>query len=276
MVSGRAPEIWIGEDGEALAREGVRRFVDVARRSIAARGRFVVALAGGNTPRRLYQLLSHVDSIDWSRVHVCFSDERMVAADSSDSNFKMAHDSLLGVVSIPPGQIHAIPTAMSVDEAALRYDQTLREILPKNEPRLDLALLGMGADGHTASIFPGSRLLAGVDDDFLLDDPETGPLRNDVPTPSLDSFSSERLCAPIYDAPKPPRERVTMTPYVLNLARQVIVLVAGDDKVAAVSAALESDARVAEIPIRAIAPATGELVWLLDRKAGRALGRPMR
>ncbi|HNF96426.1 MAG TPA: 6-phosphogluconolactonase, partial [Pseudomonadota bacterium] len=160
-MSGRAPEIWIGEDGEALAREGVRRFVDVARRSIAARGRFVVALAGGNTPRRLYQLLSHVDSIDWGRVHVCFSDERMVAADSSDSNFKMAHDSLLGVVSIPPGQIHAIPTAMSVDEAALRYDQTLREILPKNEPRLDLALLGMGADGHTASIFPGSRLLAG-------------------------------------------------------------------------------------------------------------------
>ncbi len=276
MVSGRAPEIWIGEDGEALAREGVRRFVDAARRSISARGRFVVALAGGNTPRRLYQLLAHVETIDWSRVHVCFSDERMVAQDSPDSNFKMARDSLLGIVAIPPGQVHPVPTSLSIDEAAQRYDQVLRDILPKDEPRLDLALLGMGSDGHTASIFPGSRLLAGVDDDFLLDDPETGPLRNEVPTPSLDSFSSERLCAPVYDAPKPPACRVTMTPYVLNLARQVIVLVAGDDKVAAVSAALESDARVAEIPIRAIAPATGELVWLLDRKAGRALGSPMR
>jgi len=276
MVSGRAPEIWIGEDGEALAREGVKRLVDSARRAIAARGRFVVALAGGNTPRRLYQLLSHIDSIDWTRVHVCFSDERMVALDSPDSNYRMARDTLLSLVPVPPSQVHPVPTDVSVDEAALRYDQVLRQVLPQAEPRLDLALLGMGADGHTASIFPGSRLLAGVDDDFLLDDPETGPLRSEVPTPSLDSFGSERLCAPVYDAPKPPLQRVTMTPYVLNLARQVIVLVAGDDKVAAVSAALESDARVAEIPIRAIAPVTGELVWLLDRKAGRALGSPMR
>ena len=82
-----------------------------------------------------------------------------------------------------------------------------------------------------------------MDDDFLLDDPSTGPLSSGVPTPSLDCFASERLCAAVYDAPKPPAERVTMTPYVLNLARQVLVLVAGDDKVAAVSAALESDAR---------------------------------
>jgi 6-phosphogluconolactonase len=276
MVSGRAPEIWIGEDGEALAREGVRRIVDAARRAILARGRFVIALAGGNTPRRLYQLLANVDTIDWTRVHVCFSDERMVSHDHPDSNYKMASDALLRLVRVPPSQIHPVPTDLSVEDAAQRYDQILREVLISHEPRLDLALLGMGSDGHTASIFPGSRLLAGVDDDFLLDDPSTGPLSSGVPTPSLDSFASERLCAAVYDAPKPPSERVTMTPYVLNLARQVLVLVAGDDKVAAVSAALESDARVAEIPIRAIAPATGELVWLLDRKAGRALGNPMR
>ena len=243
---------------------------------MAARGRFVIALAGGNTPRRLFQLLSHVESIDWTRVHVCFSDERMVAHDSPDSNYKMASETLLSLVPVPASQVHPVPTDGTVEEAAQRYDQILRTVLPQAEPRLDLALLGMGADGHTASIFPGSRLLAGVDDDFLLDDPETGPLRSDLPTPSLDSFGSERLCAPVYDAPKPPAQRITMTPYVLNLARQVIVLVAGDDKVAAVSAALESDARVAEIPIRAIAPVTGELVWLLDRKAGRALGNPMR
>lgn len=276
MVSGRAPEIWIGEDGEALAREGVRRIVDAARRAISARGRFVVALAGGNTPRRLYQLLAQIESIDWTRVHVCFSDERIVSHDSAESNYRMASDTLLKLVRVPTEHIHPVPTDLPLEEAALRYDQILRDALPKDEPRLDLALLGMGSDGHTASIFPGSRLLAGVDDDFLLDDPTTGPLRSGVPTASLDSFATERLCAAVSDAPKPPAERVTMTPYMLNLARQVLVLVAGDDKVAAVSAALESDARVAEIPIRAIAPTAGELVWLLDRKAGRALGRPLR
>lgn len=270
-MSGRAPEIWIGEDGEALAREGARRIVEAARRAIAARGRFVLALAGGNTPRRLYQVLAHVESLDWSRIHVCFSDERMVSYDNPDSNFHMAQESLLQLVPIPPDQIHAVPIGMSVEEAAQRYDAILRALLKSEEPRLDLALLGMGADGHTASIFPGSRLLAGVDDDFLLDDSETGPLRVDVPTPSLDAYPTERLCAPVWDAPKAPKQRVTLTPYVLNLARQIIVLVAGDDKVAAVSAALESDAKVAEIPIRAIAPVTVELAWLLDRKAGRAL-----
>lgn len=271
-MSGRAPEIWIGEDAEALAREGLRRVVEATKRAVAARGRFVMALAGGNTPRRLYQLWSQLEPFDWHAIHLCFTDERMVPTTNPESNFGMARDSLLQVVPLPKTQLYCVPTDVPCDQAARTYEQQLRSLLPAQEPRLDLALLGMGADGHTASIFPGSRLLAGVDDDFLLDDTETGPLRVEVPTPSLDSFSTERLCAPVYDAPRPPAERVTMTPYILNLARQVIVLVTGDDKVAAVSAALESDARVAEIPIRAIAPATGELVWLLDRKAARALG----
>ena len=154
MVSGRAPEIWIGEDGEALAREGVRRFVDVARRSIAARGRFVVGTGwrqhaatsvSAFVARRFDRLgvasMSAFPTNGWWPLTVRTATSRW-------------RTTAFGVVSIPPGQIHAIPTAMSVDEAALRYDQTLREILPKNEPRLDLALLGMGADGHTASIFP--------------------------------------------------------------------------------------------------------------------------
>jgi 6-phosphogluconolactonase len=268
------PEIWIGEDAEALAREGVRRVFETARRCIAARGRFVIALAGGNTPRKLYKILATTDGIDWRHVEVFFSDERMVPLTDAESNYKMARETLLDQVPIPPGQIHAVPTHLAVDEAAAAYEQTLRQTLGAKEPRLDVALLGMGPDGHTASIFPGSRLLAGLDNDFLIDDPNTGPLPTQRPTPSLSSFASERLIAPITDSPKPPPMRITMTPYVLNLARHVLVLVAGEDKVAAVSAALESDARIAEIPIRAIAPPSGELVWLLDRRAARALGNP--
>jgi 6-phosphogluconolactonase len=274
-VSGRAPEVWIGDDAAALAHEGAKRIADIARRSIAARGRFLMALAGGTTPRRLYRSLA-VDEIgiDWSRVEIYFSDERLVPWDSPDSNYAMARDTLLERVPIPKDQIHAVQTELPPDEAANRYEETLRRTLDRAEPRLDLALLGMGPDGHTASIFPGSRLLAGLDDDFLIDDPSTGPLRAERPAVTLATWDRERLVAAVLDAPKPPPQRITMTPYLLNLARHVLVLVAGEDKVAAVSAALESDARVSEIPVRAISPATGELVWLLDRRAARALGSP--
>lgn len=278
-MSGRAPEIWIGEDLAALAREGARRVAEAARRSIAARGRFVLALAGGNTPRKLYKSLALEEpGLDWRRVHVFFSDERLVEHTSPESNYLMARETLLDHVPIPPAQIHAVPTHLPPAEAAAAYEQTLRAVLGgpdgRTEARLDLALLGMGPDGHTASIFPGSPLLAGLDDDFLLDDPTTGPLRSERPAPSLSLWDQERLVAPVLDAPKPPPVRVTMTPYVLNTARNVVVLVAGEDKVAAVSAALESDARVSEIPVRAISPGNGDLVWLLDRRAARALGSP--
>lgn len=258
----------------ALGHEGARRVAEVARRSIAARGRFILALAGGTTPRRLYRILADDSSIDWRRVEVYFSDERLVPWDNSDSNYAMAREMLLDRVAIPPAQIHPVQTSLPPDAAARAYEETLRKSLDGAEPRLDLALLGMGSDGHTASIFPGSRLLAGLDDDFLIDDPTTGPLRAERPAATLATFADERLVAAVADAPKPPPLRVTMTPYFLNLARHVIVLVAGEDKVAAVSAALESDARVSEIPIRAISPSIGELVWLLDRRAARALGTP--
>jgi 6-phosphogluconolactonase len=274
-VTGRAPEVWIGDDAAALAHEGARRIAEAARRSIAARGRFLLALAGGTTPRRLYLKLAEEGlHIDWRRVEIFFSDERLVPYDSPESNYGMAQKTLLRHVPIPPEQIHPVPTELSPEAAASAYEATVRATLDPTEPRLDMALLGMGPDGHTASLFPGSRLLSGLDSDFLIDDPSTGPVRVERPVASLASWDEQRLIAAVTDAPKPPPQRVTMTPYLLNLARNVIVLVAGEDKVAAVSAALESDARVFEIPVRAIVPASGELVWLLDRTAARALGTP--
>lgn len=274
-MTGRAPEIWIGEDPQALAHEGARRIAEIARRAISTRGRFVIALAGGNTPRRLYRSLATEETgIDWRKVHVFFSDERMVPHDHADSNYLMASQTLLTQVPVLPEHVHAVPTDLPPEDAALAYEKTLRAALNPNEPRLDVVLLGMGPDGHTASIFPGSRLLAGFDDDFLLDDPETGPMRGRPPPSLLSGFDQQRLMAAVFDAPKPPPIRLTMTPYIINLSRHVLVLVAGEDKVAAVSAALESDARISEIPVRAVAPDNGELVWLLDRKAARALGTP--
>jgi len=274
-VSGRAPEVWIGDDATAVAREGARRVAEWARRCIAARGRFLVALAGGNTPRKLHRCLATEEpGIDWRRVFVFFSDERCVPHDSPDSNYGMARETLLDHVPIPASQIFPVGTHLSPAEAASAYEACLRGVLDAGEPRMDAVLLGMGPDGHTASIFPGSRLLAGFDDDFLIDDPSTGPLSSSRPAAHLEAFAKERLIAEVLDAPKPPPSRVTMTPYFINLSRHVVVLVSGEDKVAAVSAALESDARVSEIPIRAVSPTTGDLAWLLDRRAARALGSP--
>ncbi|MCS6914291.1 MAG: 6-phosphogluconolactonase [Myxococcales bacterium] len=260
----RAPEIWIGDDPATLAREGARRVAEAARRAIAARGRFVFVLSGGNTPRRLYRLLAAEEhGIDWRRVEFLFSDERMVPYDDPESNYRMVRETLLDHIPAAPEHTHPIPTDCSPAEAAAAYEAELRRVLDPKEPRPDLVLLGMGADGHTASIFPGSPLLEECRDEETL--PEGRPPR------SSRSYREERLCVPVEDAPKPPHKRVTLTPYLINQGRQILVLVTGEDKVAAVSAALESDAEPSEIPIRAIAPESGVVSWLLDRKAARAL-----
>lgn len=243
----RAPDVWIGEDVSALAREGARRIAEAARRAISARGRFLLALAGGNTPRRLYRVLAAEEhGVDWGRVEFLFSDERLVPLDDPESNYRMARETLLDHVPARPERVHPVPTSLPPAEAAAAYEATLRSLLDPRDPRLDLVLLGMGPDGHTASIFPGSPLV------------RVGIL-------------GTALCAPVMDSPKPPPQRLTMTPRVINDARHVLILVAGEDKVAAVSAALESDADASEIPIRAISPETGAVSWLLDRRAARAL-----
>ncbi len=265
-----APEVWIGDDAIALAREGVRRVAESARRAIALRGRFTLVLAGGTTPRRMYRMLAADEhGIDWSKVEFLFGDERMVPRDDPESNYAMVDETLMKPVHAQPERIHGVPTGLPVEEAAAAYEATLREILDSREPRLDMVILGMGPDGHTASIFPGSPLLAG--DEFFSNSPDSELMRAARVARSARSYSTQPLCAPVRDSPKLPQQRVTLTPFIINHARQVLVLVAGEDKVAAVSAALESDAAPSEIPIRAIAPETGILTWLIDRRAARAL-----
>lgn len=260
----RAPEIWIGDDASTLAREGARRVAEAARRAISQRGRFILVLSGGNTPRRLFRILAAEEhGVDWGRVDFLFSDERMVSHEDPESNYHMARETLLDHIPAKAERTHPMPTELPPEQAAAAYEATVRAVLDPKDPRPDLVLLGMGPDGHTASIFPGSPLL----DPFA--EEETRPGRNHSKPPK--AFSSERLCAPIFDSPKPPPVRLTLTPFLINQARQVLVLVAGEDKVAAVSAALESDADPIEIPIRAISPDSGGFAWLLDRRAARAL-----
>lgn len=217
----------------------------IARESIAARGRFTVALAGGNTPRLTYELLAtrFRDDIDWTRVVIVFGDERFVPPDDARSNYRMAREALLARVPIPAESIHAVPTdAPSVSDAARAYDDTLQRVLagaPDNET-VDVALLGVGPDGHTASLFPG---MPGLEDDTRW------ALPVGVPT-----------------TVQPAVERVSVSLPFLNAARIAMFLVAGKDKRPVVGEILEAAPSARHYPAARVA-ARERTLWLIDRSA---------
>jgi 6-phosphogluconolactonase len=251
----QSPEIKIFPDRAALTRDAARRFVACAREAIDARGRFAVALSGGTTPRDLYALLATPEfaaQVDWSRVHVFFGDERAVPPDHADSNFKMVHDVLLARVPLPAPNIQRIRAELAADDAAREYENTLRKFFtqegnPGNEgntcPRFDLILLGLGADGHTASLFPRTRVLR-------------------EPSRWVAAERIEKLNA----------NRITLTTPVINAARNIIWLVAGADKAAIVRAVLRGEYRPDDLPAQLIAPRDARVVWLMDRDAASELG----
>lgn len=215
------PVRWIAAaDTEAFTRTARDRILDAATRAIAARGRFLVVLAGGNTPRDIYAALRAADA-DWSRWHVFFGDERCVAADDPSRNSVMAAQALLDHVPIPPAQVHAVPAGIGADAAARAYADLLRGV-----DDFDLVLLGLGEDGHTASLFP----------------------RHDWGTAP---DAADALA--IVDAPKPPPQRVSLSARRLSRTRQALFLVAGKSKIDAVTRWREG----ADIPARAIQPAAG-------------------
>jgi 6-phosphogluconolactonase len=235
------------EDRNALMRAAADEVVGLAADAIGRRGRFDWALAGGNTPKELYTLLAsrdYVSRVDWSQVHFYWGDERCVPPDHPDSNYRMARVSLLEELRLPPENVHRMQGELEPALAAERYEAELRSCSNPPEggfPAFDLILLGMGADGHTASLFPGSPGLA-----------ET---RRWVVAHRVETLATTRL---------------TLTLPVLNAAASVLFLVAGADKAERLKEVLSGTSSPA-LPSQRVRPRGAEPRWFVDGPAGRLI-----
>ncbi len=223
-------------DAAALAHAAARRFVAEAAQAAAARGRFAVALSGGSSPSRLYELLAsqaYRGQVDWARVHVFWGDERCVPPDHADSSFRLAHAALLEHVPLPEENVHRIAGEAEPKRAADDYDRELRSFF-RGQAGFDLILLGLGADGHTASLFPESPAL----------------------------LEAERWAVAVeHTRPPPPLvTRITLTLPVINAAQLIVFLVVGESKAERLRAVLAG----ADLPAARVRPATGRLIWLTD------------
>lgn len=235
----------VAEDLNGVAQLGADLFVELARKAIAAGHDFAVALSGGSTPRLMHRLLAgdpYRAAVDWSRVRFYWGDDRHVAPDDPDSNFRMARETLLDAVPLREEQIHRMRTEETdAGVAADRYEQELRQyfhLAPGQLPRFDLIYLGMGPDGHTASLFPHTAALR-VEDRLVVANP----------------------------VPKLNTDRITLTAPVINHAAAVAFLVAGSDKAPALAAVLDGPRDPDEYPSQRIHPSDGDLYWYVDRAA---------
>lgn len=230
---------------DEVLRQLAAHFVGAAQAAIAARGRFSVALSGGSSPRKLYELLASAafnQQLDWHKADFFFGDERYVPATSPESNYLMAKTALFEPLGIEPTHIFAIDTTLPPPQAAQAYTDAIRRYFAHEPARFDLVLLGLGDNAHTASLFPHTDVL-----------PVTVA---EVRAVFLDEQQVYRL---------------TLTAPLINQARDVAFLVYGADKAAAVQRVLEAPRDVATLPAQLIAPAEGQLSWFLDRAAASAL-----
>jgi 6-phosphogluconolactonase len=243
-------EVEVFADKTELVRVEAERIVALARDAMAARGRCLVALSGGSTPRPLYELLAtppFAGRIDWARMHLFWGDERCVPPDHPESNYRMTREAMIDHVPIPAENVHRIRGEDAPDHAAADYERLLRQFFgaAKVPPRtFDLVLLGMGRDGHTASIFPGSPAVA----------------------------ETHRWTMPVHVTAPRDMWRVTLTTVVLNASADVTFLVSGPDKAPRLHEVLEtSKGRAPTLPVELVKPVAGELHWMLDAAAGAGL-----
>ena len=238
------PNIQVLADAEDLARRALQVLLDVARTAIEARGVFRVAIPGGHTPRRLFEMLAQsaeARSLPWDKVHVFWTDERYVAPDHEESNYRLAADTFLTRVPIPDQNVHRVATDLPAPcDAARSYEQTLREVfLPQGAgvPSFDLVVLGLGTDGHTASLFPYSCAVVDAEDWVCTVVRPEGPFR------------------------------ITLTAPVLCEARRIMVLVSGRDKAAILSQVRTCPLDPLRYPIHVLWPVLDKVTFLADQDA---------
>jgi 6-phosphogluconolactonase len=243
-------EVRILADANAIAQTAAAEFLKTAQEAVRENGSFSVALAGGSTPKSLYGLLSTNPllqaKVPWDKIQFFFGDERHVPPDHAESNFRMASEAMFSKAPVQPQQVHRIHGEnANVAEAAEEYEKKLRAVfqLKTGElPQFDLVLLGMGPEGHTASLFPGTKALS----------------------------EGHRLVAGNWVG-KLYTERITLTPPVLNNAVRVLFLVAGTEKAPALKAVLEGPYEPDQLPAQIIHPVNGTVVWLVDLTAASML-----
>jgi 6-phosphogluconolactonase len=235
----------IFKDVESLYETIAYRIIDLANKSVATKGKFSIALSGGKTPGRLYELLATNDFIEkmpWKDTFVFWSDERCVSLNSNDNNAYNAKNILLNKVPLPPENIHRIPVNLPPAEAAKAYEKTIISFFREDEVTFDLILLGLGENGHTASIFPETEVVntnkAGVMEVYL---------------------TKEKMF------------RVTMTAPLINRADNVFFIVIGDEKSIVLKDVLEGEYQPDKLPAQLINPFSGNLFWFIDGDAASEL-----
>ncbi len=235
-------DIVICRDVDGLSRKAAEQFVALAREAIAARGRFAVALSGGSTPKALYSLLATAEfseQLDWRHIHLFFGDERCVAPDHAESNYRMVKEALLAKIAIPSENVHRMAAELAPEVAAAAYAAQLTGFfdLPETKPpRFDLIFLGLGEDGHTASLFPDSSALTDTD--------------RWVTATYVEKLKTHRL---------------TLTFPAINNAAQISFLIAGQSKVAVVKDILTG--QYSDAPAARIKPSHGKLTWFITEDA---------
>jgi 6-phosphogluconolactonase len=248
------PTLTIAKDAEGLAARAAGRFLEVAGEAIRRDGRFTAALAGGSTPEKLYTLLAQPEyaaRVEWRQSALFLGDERLVPLDDPRSNYALIRRTLLATATVPADQVFPVPVHLATaDEAAAAYEETLAAVFGMADrrlpPRFDLILLGLGDDGHTASLFPHAPSLAVADRWVVGSPPGTLP---------------------------PPVDRITLTYPVLNAARRVIFLVSGEKKATVLQELLEGQPSPETRPAAGVRPVDGTVEWLVDEAAATGLTR---
>lgn len=245
--------IEVYSDAVRLANAAAEHVIALAGEAIAARGRFSLALSGGSTPRALYTLLAtdkFASRVDWSRVHFFWGDERYVPTTHADSNYRMARETLLDKVPTPAHNVHPMPTEMDPAAAAAEYERILGEFFAcpgqavGGAPKFDLVLLGMGEDGHTASLFPGTAVL-----------------------------TEKKRWVVAHDVQQLGAWRITLTPVAINAAAHVTFVISGESKARRLQQVIEGPFQPQALPAQLVSPTHGHLLWLVDAAAASHLRR---